>query len=180
VINDGLPEIPELPETALIAAQFSDELRMLGEAKSCSNWDHWREAMDEEIAQLEGLGTYRKEDIPEGRTAVACKWVYRIKYDEKGNVARYMARLITKGFSQIPGIDFDQTFAPMMRSESLRALIALATQLNLCIHTVDAVGAYLNGELEETIYMQQPPGYEDGTGRALRLLKTLYGLKQSG
>jgi hypothetical protein len=136
--------------------------------------------MDEEITQLEGLGTYQKEELPQGRVAIEAKWVYQAKRDTDGNVICYKARLVAKGYSQRPGIDYDKTFAPVMQLETLRLLIAIATQLSLEAHVMDVVGAYLNGKLEETIYMQQPPGYEDGTSMVLRLLLTLYGLKQSG
>jgi hypothetical protein len=93
---------------------------------------------------------------------------------------KHKARLIRKGFSQIPGIDFVETFAPVMRLETFRLLMALATKLSLLIHVVDIVGAYLNGTLQETIYMEQPPDYDDGTGRVSLLIKALYGLKQAG
>ena len=93
---------------------------------------------------------------------------------------RYKARVVAKGFSQIPGIDFDETFAPVMRLDTLRLLLALSVSLHLKIHVVDVVGAYLNAHLKETIYMKQIPDYENGTNDVLQLLRTLYGLKQSG
>src|ERR1700678_325015 len=79
-----------------------------------------------------------------------------------GKIVKHKARLVAKGFSQIPGIDFVETFAPVMRLETFRLLMALATKLGLIIHVVDVVGAYLNGTLQETIYMEQPPDYDDG------------------
>ena len=77
-------------------------------------------------------------------------------------------------------MDFNETFSPVMRLESFRILLAIAIQLNLEIHQMDVVGAYLNGELIEEIYMKQIPGYEDGSNKVLQLKKTLYGLKQAG
>jgi hypothetical protein len=93
---------------------------------------------------------------------------------------KHKARLVAKGFSQIPGIDFVETFAPVMRLETFRLLMALATRLGLLIHVVDIVGAYLNGTLQETIYMEQPPDYDDRTGQVSLLMKALYRLKQAG
>ena len=136
--------------------------------------------METEIKQLEDLGRYTYEELPKDRNAIDCKWVYCIKRDDKGKITKYKARLVAKGFSQIPGIDFTETFAPVLRLDTLRLLLALATKLNLVIHVVNIMGAYLNGTLDEEIYMKQPPGFKDGTDRVCKLARTLYGLKQSG
>jgi hypothetical protein len=95
-------------------------------------------------------------------------------------ITKHKARLMVKGCSQIPRIDFVETFAPVMRLETFWLLIALTTKLELMIHVVDVVGAYLNGTLDEVIFMMQPPEYDDGTGRVWQLLQLLYGLKQAG
>ena len=144
------------------------------------DWPKWKEAMDAEIQQLLDLGTYSLENIPPDRKAIGCRWVFTIKRSPEGEILKYKARLVAQGFSQIPGQDFLSTYAPVMRLESYRALLALAASQDWEIHQIDVVGAYLNGELEETIFMKQPPGYEDGTPRACRLHKALYGLKQAG
>ena len=83
---------------------------------------------------------------------------------------KHKARLVVKGCSQIPRVDFVETFTPVMWLETFQLLIALATKLELVIHVVDVVGAYLNGTLEEIIFMMQPPEYDDGTGRVWQLL----------
>jgi hypothetical protein len=152
----------------------------LEEARPQIEWPQWKEAMDAEIAQLEALGTYEKVDLPSGRKPIPCKWVYRLKRDNEENIVKYKAQLVAKGFSQIPGIDYDEMFAPVMWLETLQLLIALVAHLGLKIHVVDAVGAYLNGDLKEEIYMTQPPGYTDSMNQFLLLQKTLYGLKQLG
>ena len=82
--------------------------------------------MDEEMDQLQKLGTFTLEPLPPDRSAIASKWVFRIKRNDFGNISRYKARLVAKGFSQIPGIDFDETFAPVVRIETIRLLLALA------------------------------------------------------
>jgi transposase InsO family protein len=169
------------PNIAMAArAQSTSDPLTIAEARARADWPEWKSAMDEEIAQLYALGTFTLEDLPSNRSPVACKWVFRTKYDDTGNISRYKARLVAKGFSQIPGIDFDETFAPVVRIETVRLLLALAARYNLQVHVVDVVGAYLNGKLDEEIYMQQPPLFEDGTPRVCRLHRTLYGLKQSG
>ena len=130
--------------------------------------------------QITKRGTYKLVELPPDCKAITRKWVFCIKRDHNGKIVKYKARLIEKGFSQIPGIDFVETFAPVMRLETFRLLMALATKLDLLIHVVDVVGAYLNGTLQETIYMAQPPDYDDGTGQISLLIKALYGLRQAG
>lgn len=102
------------------------------------------------------------------------------KYDENGNVSHYKTRLVAQGYSQIPGVDFYETFAPVVRLESVRTALGIAAIKNLEISQMDVKGAYLNGELEEEIFMRQPQGYDDRSDRVCQLHKTLYGLKQSG
>ncbi len=113
------------------------------------------------------------------------KWVFRIKKDAEGGIVKFKARLVAQGFSQVPGIDYFDTYAPVARLASIRSILAMAAALDLELHQVDIKGAYLNGKLtdKEIIYMRQPPGYpEPGShpGQVCRLVKTLYGLKQSG
>ena len=150
--------------------------------EACESMDkeHWVKAMDDEINQLTTLETYTLEDLPNDRKVVGCKWVYRVKRDTNGKIAKYKARLVAQGFSQVAGVDYVDTFAPVIRLESLRVLFAIAIILDFEIDQADVVGAYLNSKLEEIIYMKQPEGYEDGTDRVWLLLKSLYGLKQSG
>ncbi|KAJ3532326.1 hypothetical protein NM688_g7442 [Phlebia brevispora] len=152
----------------------------LEEAQARPDWPKWKEAMDAEIAQLTGRGTWEMADCPANRKTVGCKWVFHLKRDEAGNVVKYKARLVAQGFSQVEGINFNETYSPVVRLESLRTVIALGNALDMDLHSIDVVGAYLNGTLKEEIYMRQPPGYEDGTGRVCRLLRPLYGLRQAG
>jgi hypothetical protein len=140
----------------------------------------WKEAMREELEMLKEKGTYKLVELPADRQAIGSKWTFVKKVDELGRVSRHKARLVALGCSQIPGIDFTETFAPMVRLESMRAALAMAALEDLEIIQMDIWGAYLNGELKEEIYMRQPPGFEDGTGRVWKLVKTIYGLKQSG
>jgi len=115
---------------------------------------------------------------------VGPKWVFRAKKDTAGNVVRYKAQLVAQGFSQVPGVDYFDMFAPVARLASIRAILAVTAVNDYEIHQIDIKGAYLNGVLtpSEVIYMRQPPGYViySSQGRVCRLKKTLYGLKQSG
>ena len=162
------------------APNANDDLRDVKEARSHQDWPEWKKAMDTEIHQLENLGTYIKVKIPKDRVAINCKWVFHLKRDAESKIVRHKARLVAKGFSQIPRIDFFETFVPVMRLNTLQLLLAIATTYGLVTHIVDIVEAYLNGELKEQIYMKQIPGYEDGTDSVLLLQRTLYGLQQSG
>jgi hypothetical protein len=144
--------------------------------------EKWKAAMDEEIEMLGKMGTWRLEDLPTDRKPVGCRWVYAKKRNEYGEVIKYKARLVAQGFSQKPGTDFsnDGTFAPVMRFETLCTLLAFSAIHNLKLRQLDVKGAYLHGRLNEIIYMAQPPGYHDGSGRSCLLIRSLYGLKQAG
>ena len=116
-----------------------------------------------------------------GKKAISCKWVYKVKTNYDGSIERYKARLVARGFDQKFGSDYDETFCPVVRLESLRSLIALSTQRGLELHHVDVATAFLNGTLQREIYMEQPTGYEKEGEEHLvcRLRKSIYGLKQS-
>jgi len=140
----------------------------------------WKQAMTEELESLQTLGTWVVCPKPENRKVIGCKWVYRIKTDADGNVIRYKARLVAKGYSQQPGLDFGDTFAPVTRLETIRLLLGIATHNDWEIRQVDVKTAYLYGDLDEEIYMAVPPGLGVPEGHVLRLVKALYGLKQAG
>lgn len=151
----------------------------LREAKNSDEWIHWERAIQAEYTLLIEKGTWTLEDLPLGKNVLKCGYVFLKKYDAEGNL-RYKARLVAKGYSQIPGQDFNETYAPVMRMESMRTILALAAAYDLDLGQMDIKGAYLNGDLKEEIYMAQPEGFDDGSGKVCRLWKTLYGLKQSG
>jgi len=124
--------------------------------------------------------------LPRGRTPVKCRWVFRVKRGAEGEVIRYKARLVAKGFTQRYGIDYLETFALVVKLTSLRIILALAAARNYEIDQTDIKTAYLLGKLEEEIYMEIPEGLvveESSSSRkrkVCKLLKGLYGLKQSG
>ncbi|KAL0548871.1 hypothetical protein IC582_013348 [Cucumis melo] len=143
--------------------------------------DKWKIAMDEEIKAIKKNNTWELSTLPNGKKAVGVKWVFKIKRNEKGEVERYKARLVAKGYSQRKDIDYDEVFALVARLETIRLLIALATQNNWKIFQMDVKSAFLNGYLEEEVYLEQPPGYsvKGQEDKVLKLEKTLYGLKQA-
>lgn len=135
--------------------------------------------MDQELRSLEDCKTWSLVDLPAGKHSIGSKWVFKIKYKFDGSIDRYKARFVAKGFSQIPGLDFSDTCAPTGWLATLRLLISLAIQLRWEWDQLDVVTAFLNGSLEEEIYMDPPPGLADSNGKKCCLHQTLYGLKKS-
>ena len=125
--------------------------------------------------------TWDLVELPSGRTSIGSKWVFKVKHKNDGTVERFKARLVAKGYAQQPGVDYDETFSPVVKFQSIGVLLTLAVQHDLLLHQMDVVTTFLNGILEETIYMQQPDGYiQQGKERLVcKLNKSLYGLKQS-
>ena len=112
---------------------------------------------------------------------IGLKWVYKTKYKEDGTIQKHKARLVAKGYSQQPGVDFNETFAPVARMETIRTMLALAAQMETPVYQLDVKSAFLNGELEEEVYVEQPLGYilKGKENKVFRLKKALYGLKQA-
>ena len=141
---------------------------------------HWDDAMNEEMAALEANDTWELVPLPSGKKAIGCKWVYKTKHNVDGNIEHHKARLVAKGYAQTYGIDYEETFAPVAKMTTVRAVIAVAASRGWIMHQMDVKNAFLNGELQEEVYMDQPPGYVDPgyPDYVCRLLKALYGLKQ--
>lgn len=148
------------------------------EALASDKAANWWAAIEEERQSLYAMDVVEEcERVPSGRKAIKSRWVLRRKRNELGHIARYKARLVAKGFSQKFGLDFFFTFAPVAKWDSIRLVMCIATILDLELHHLDVKTAYLNGILEEEIYLEIPP--ELGKG-FWRLKKGLYGLRQAG
>nr|CAD1831090.1 unnamed protein product [Ananas comosus var. bracteatus] len=141
----------------------------------------WKSAVDEEVRALEKNGTWEITKLPRDKKPVGCKWIFTVKYKANGNVDRYKARLVAKGFTQSHGVDYHETFAPVAKLNTIRVLLSLAANLDWKLHQLDVKNAFLNGDLEEEVYMEIPPGLESkyNVNKVCRLKKSLYGLKQS-
>ena len=140
----------------------------------------WRSAVMEELRALEKNNTWDIVSLPNGKNTVDCKWIFTIKYRADGSIERYKARLVARGFTQAYGVDYDETFAPVAKLNSIRVLFSLAANLDWPLHQLDVKNAFLNGELEEEVYMVFPPGVKNPReGEVCKLRKALYGLKQS-
>jgi hypothetical protein len=139
----------------------------------------WQQAMTEELQALEKTHTWDLVDLPHGKSAIGCKWVYKIKTKSDGSIERYKARLVAKGYAQEYGIDYEETFAPVARITSVRSLLAIAAVHQWPLFQMDVKNAFLNGDLTEEVYMQAPPGYSDYPDKVCLLRRALYGLKQA-
>lgn len=165
--------------TALLAKDDSDEDPMsYREAIQSKEVEKWKKAMAEEMSSLEENQTWTLVDPPKGRKVIRNKWVFKVKRDRDGN-ERYKARLVAKGYTQREGIDFQETYSPVVKYETLRILLSVAAFRKLVLTQFDVKTAFLYGTITEELYMEQPEGFNDGTERVCKLRKGLYGLKQS-
>ena len=154
--------------------QYRDILRM--KDSNPNAYSEWHKAMESEIQALEERKVWELVDLPQDRKPIKCRWVYDVKTD-----GRKRGRLVAKGFSQIHGIDFEETFSPVARFETVRLLLAVSALEDWEIEALDVKTAFLYGELDEELYMEQPEGFQvKGQERKVyRLRKALYGLKQA-
>ena len=136
--------------------------------------------MRSELQVLQANGTWTLTSLLAGKTSIGCRWVYNIKHHSDGSIERYKARLVAKGFTQLEGVDYQDTFSPTTKIITVRCLLALAAARRWSLHQLDVNNAFLHGDLHEELYMSLPPGLlrkgEDNF--VCRLHKSLYGLKQ--
>jgi hypothetical protein len=156
------------------------EPKTFKEATSCPDAALWKQAAIEEINSLIANGTWEIVRLPPGKKAIDSGWVFKIKRRDNGSIERYKCRLVAKGCSQRPGFDYVEVFSPTCRYATLRLILAITAKENLHLHSVDISSAFLNGDLDEEIYMKQPEGFEQhGPDHVCRLSKSIYGLKQA-
>jgi hypothetical protein len=141
----------------------------------------WQDAMTEEYQSILKNDVWDIVPRPEGKSVVTSKWIYKIKHAVDGSVKKYKARFVARGFSQVAGVDYDETFAPVAQHTSIRTIIALAAYMGWKLHQIDVKTAFLNGEIDEEVYIKQPEGFmiHDKKTHVCRLKKALYGLKQA-
>jgi len=143
-----------------------------------SKWDN---AMDEKMAALDANAIWELVALPKDKKAIGCKWVYKVKHNADGSVNRYKTRLVAKSYAQTYGIDYEETYSPIAKMTTIRAVIVIVAAKGWSLHQMDVKNVFLHGDLQEEVYMEQPPSYVDQTHPNLvcRLKKALYSLKQA-
>ena len=188
---DGMTHTGECPDNnddifvmvaGIVEVEVLDPLTV-DEARSRSDWGKWEMVIESELKSLEDVQTWRVVERPSGMNVVRCKWVFKIKRNTVGEIDKYKARLVAKGYSQVQGINYDDTYTPVARLSSLRTILAITAHNDWDIKVFDFHLAFLNGKLnqDEDIYMDLPPGYKiDGNYKCpvTKLLVMLYGSKQ--
>jgi histone deacetylase 1/2 len=157
---------------------FTGEPTSLDEAFNDPNW---KRAMQEEIEALHKNGTWHLVPPTKGANIIDCKWVYKIKRKAYGSIERYKGRLVAKGYKQRYGIDYEDTFSPVVKIATIRLVLSIAVSKGWCLRQLDVQNVFLHGVLEEEVYMRQPPDFEDANKphHVCKLDKALYGLKQA-
>lgn len=163
-------------ESAMV--MLDKDPQSVNEAFESANAEKWKKAMKDEYESLLLNDTWTLVKLPQSKKVIPCKWVFKTKSDENGNIIRYKARLVVKGYQQKKGIDYHEIYAPVVRYSSLRYIFGLAAKHSLKIHQMDAVTAFLQGDIEEDIYIMQPPHFEE-SDQVCKLNKSIYGLKQA-
>lgn len=158
---------------------FHNEPQSFEEAMASPNKDKWLAAMQDEYNSLMKNNVWEIVDRPNNCSIVSCKWVFKLKSDDLGNYSVYKARLVARGFSQKPGVDYTDTFSPVVRHSTLRILFCIANELDMDIEHIDINTAFLHSKLDECIYMEQPLGFTNDKTKICLLNKSLYGLKQA-
>ena len=162
-------------------SHMEDDPTSYEEAMRSARSSEWLEAMKDEMKSMKLNDVWDLEEIPKGAKTVGCKWVYKTKYDSRGNIEKFKARLVAKGFTQREGIDYNETFSPVSCKDSFRIIMALVAHYDLELHQMDVKTAFLNGDLEEKVYMAQPKGFvmKGNENMGCRLKRSIYGLKQA-
>ncbi|CAN1255787.1 Retrovirus-related Pol polyprotein from transposon TNT 1-94, partial [Linum perenne] len=160
---------------------LENDPRTYEEAMKSVDSSFWKEAIQSELESIKSNHTWDLVDLPTGSKAIGCKWIFKRKLKTDGTVERFKARLVIKGFTQKPGLDYFDTYSPVTKISTIRILFALASINHMHVHQMDVKTAFLNGELNEEIYMEVPPGSSECIvgQKVCRLRKSLYGLKQA-
>ncbi|RVW36414.1 Retrovirus-related Pol polyprotein from transposon TNT 1-94 [Vitis vinifera] len=160
---------------------LEDDPISVSQVKQSSNSEKWIEAMKDEMKSMKDNGVWDLVEFPKGVKPIGCKWIFKTKRDSKGNIVRYKARLVAKGFTQKEGIDYKETFSPVSSKDSFRIIMALIAHYDLELHQMDVKTTFLNGNIDETIYMVQPENFESKDSKQLvcKLKRSIYGLKQA-
>ena len=183
VVRYGVEEQMNIAEEVIASALCAAELeepKTMTEARRRPDASKWLQAAQDEMSSLIEHDTWALTKPPPGSKIIGSKWVFKIKHDENGEAAKYKCRLVAQGYTQAQGIDYHETFAPVARFGSIRTLLATSAQREMHVHQMDVHTAFLNGKLDEDIYMCQSEGFvvKGKEDMVCHLHRSLYGLKQ--
>jgi histone deacetylase 1/2 len=178
--QSGISRPKVYTDGTVLYANFSStgEPTSLDEALSDPNW---KKSMQEEITTLHKNETWHLVPAVKGANIIDCRWVFKIMRKADGSIERYKGRLVAKGYKQRYGIDYEDTFSPVVKIAAVRPVLSIAISRGWCLRQLDVQNVFLHGVLEEEVYMRQPPGFEDASKPhyVCKLHKALYGLKQA-
>ncbi|GJV95282.1 putative ribonuclease H-like domain-containing protein [Tanacetum coccineum] len=179
-VNQIIGDLNSAPQTRRMKKNLKEHGLRTQEGNTLND-PSWIEAIQDELLQFKLQKVWTLVDLPNGKRAIGTKWVYRIKKDEKGIVIKNKARLVTQGYTQEEGIDYDEVFAPVARIEAIRLFLAYASFKDFMLYQMDVKSAFLYGKIEEEVYVCQPPGFEDldFPNRVYKVQNALYGLYQA-
>ena len=163
-----------------VAKDLAEEPKTLKSALNSAHSEVWIKAAEREFQSLTKMKTWQLVPRESRMNVVGNKWVFKVKRNSD-TISRFKARLVTQGFSQERGVDYDEVLSPDVKHKTIRVILAIATELDLSVHQLDVKTAFLNGDLEDEIFKKQPEGFVDEAHRewVCRLLRSLYGLKQA-
>lgn len=181
-VPDSSEEDDESLSSNMVSVSYEEDTpQNVQEALGGKDAKHWKEAMTSEYESFIDNNCWTLTDRSESHKPVKCKWVFKIKRGLNGELLKYRARLVAKGCTQKYGIDYEETFSPVVRYSTIRTLLALAAEYNMEIEHLDVKTAFLNGDLTETVFMEQPEGFQikGQEHKVYKLNKAIYGLKQA-
>ena len=156
-----------------------EEPQTFEQAISSPHKDDWLSSMKEELTSMDSLNVWTLMSLPPGRRSLPCRWVFKTKRSAEGEIERFRSRLVLKGFLQKEGVDYNELYSPTAKFEAIRVILNIVAKERLAAYQFDVKTAFLYADLDQEIFMSQPPGFEDGTGRVCKLNKSIYGLRQS-
>lgn len=171
----------EYPGLFCLTATEDEDISSFDQAMLSQHKEQWLKAMKSEMNSIISHQTWNLEELPKGKKTIGCRWLFKIKRNPDGSVNKFKARLCAKGYTQKYGIDYNETFAPVARMTSIRTMMSIAAEKDLEVQQFDVDTAFLNSDIDEEIYMDQPEGFVDKNNPKLvcKLNKSLYGTKQA-
>nr|CAN71504.1 hypothetical protein VITISV_021017 [Vitis vinifera] len=179
-VHEEVTQEPQEPQEHEFDMGLEDDPISVSQVKQSSDSEKWIEAMKDEMKSMKDNGVWDLVELPKGVKPIGCKWIFKAKHDSKGNIVRYKARLVAKGFTQKEDIDYKETFSSVSSKDSFRIIMALMAHYDLELHQMDDKTVFLNGNIDETIYMVQLENFECNDSKQLvcKLKRSIYGLSR--